>query len=150
MSEHKASVRWKRTTPDFNYETYDRTHEVIFEGGQKVKSSAAPTYMGKAEHSNPEEFFVASLSTCHMLTLLAVAAKSRFTVDSYEDHAVAILDKNENGKLAVVKTILRPKVVFSGEKKPTTEQIKDLHSKAHHNCMIANSVRTDVVVEPVL
>ena len=150
MSEHKISNTWKRGTPDVVYETYDRTHTVRFEGGQTVKSSAAVAYLGKAEFTNPEELLIAALSACHMLTFLAVACKSKFVVDSYEDNAVAVLDKNANGKMAVVKTILRPKIVFGGDVKPDAAKIQEIHNKAHANCMIANSLQSEFVLEPVV
>src|SRR5262245_52631457 len=97
-SEHIAQISWKKNKPDFVYETYDRTHEVAFPGGQKIKNSAAPAFMGSAAHANPEELFAASLGTCHMLTFLAIAAKSRLVIESYEDKAVALLEKNTEGK----------------------------------------------------
>ncbi len=148
MSEHKAKVTWKRETPDYVYETYDRTHQVTFPGGIQVKSSAAPEYMGKASLTNPEELLGAALGSCHMLTFLAVAAKSRLTVDKYEDNVVAILDKNANGKLAVTKVILRPVVEFAPGANVTLEKLTELHDKAHRNCFIANSVACEVVIEP--
>lgn len=146
MSEHKATVKWKRNTPDFVYETYDRTHSIRFEGGIECKGSAAAEFMGKKELANPEEMLAAALSSCHMLTFLAVAAKSRITVDTYEDTAVAILDKNAEGKLCVTKTLLRPRITFSGEA-PPPEKVKSLHEKAHKNCFIANSVSCAVSIE---
>ncbi len=149
MSDHKARVSWKRETKDFAYDTYDRTHQVRFEGGITCKSSSAKEYLGKAELVNPEEMLAAALGSCHMLTFLAVAAKSRLTVDSYEDNVVAVLDKNAAGKLAVTKTILRPKVVFAKETPVTHEKLGELHDKAHRNCFIANSVSCEVVIEPV-
>ena len=147
MSQHTATIHWKRHTQDFAYETYDRTHDVKFEGGKSVSASSAKEYLGKPEHANPEEMLAAALSSCHMLTFLAVAAKSRLIVDSYEDTATAILGKNAQGKLAVTKTILRPRVVFAKETPVTHERLVELHEKAHRNCFIANSVACEVVTE---
>lgn len=147
MSEHRAKVSWKRNTPDYAYETYDRTHTIHFEGGTQFQASSAAEFLGKKELPNPEEMLAAALSSCHMLTFLAVAAKSRLVVDSYEDEAVAVLDKNANGKLCVTKTVLKPRVVFGGEQ-PSHEKILDLHEKAHKNCFIANSVACQVLIEP--
>ncbi|HEX5037929.1 MAG TPA: OsmC family protein [bacterium] len=149
MSEHKISLSWKRTTPDFVYDTYDRKHTVMFAGGQTVEGSAAPQYLGKEEYANPEELLAASLSACHMLTFLAIAAKSRYVVDSYEDEATAILGKDAQGAMAVVKIVLKPKAVFSGEKRPDASQLKGLHDKAGKNCFIESSIKSEVVVEPV-
>lgn len=147
MSEHKATITWKRNTPDYKYETYERSHTVQFEGGSTLNVSAAKEYLGKAEHANPEELLAAALSSCHMLTFLAVAARSHLTLDSYEDTPVATLDKNAAGKLAVTKVVLRPKAVFSDEV-PNADKIAQLHKKAHANCFIANSVSCKVAVEP--
>jgi organic hydroperoxide reductase OsmC/OhrA len=148
MSEHKAKVEWKRTTPDFAYETYDRTHEVTYPGGQSFKASAAAAFAGKAEYANPEEVLAGALSSCHMLTFLAVAAKSRVTVDSYQDEPVAFLDKNAKGKMAVTKITLRPKVVISKDTPIDSEKYKSLHEKAHANCFIANSLACEMLVAP--
>jgi organic hydroperoxide reductase OsmC/OhrA len=148
MSEHKISLAWKRETSDFVYETYDRTHTVMFNGGLTLETSAAPQYLGKEEYANPEEMLAASLASCHMLTFLAIAAKSRYVVDSYEDEATAILGKNAEGAMAVTKIILKPKAVFSGDKKPDDSQLKALHDKAGKNCFIESSLKSEVVVEP--
>lgn len=147
MSEHRISLAWKRASPDFSYETYDRTHTIMFEGGQTLQGSAAPQYLGRAEHANPEEMLAASLSSCHMLTFLAIAAKSRYVVDTYEDEVTAVLGKNENGAVAVTKIVLKPKVVFSGEKQPDSSQLKALHEKAGKNCFIESSIKSEIVVE---
>ena len=148
MAEHRASLSWKRGEREFTYDSYSRDHEWSFEGGIKVAASAAPGYLGSAERVNPEEAFVASLSSCHMLTFLAVAAKRRFVVDAYDDEAVGHLEKNEEGKLAVTRVILHPKVIFGGEKRPTEEQIATMHKQSHEQCFIASSVKTAVSVEP--
>ncbi len=147
MSEHKVTLEWKRETDRFSYESYNRDHVWIFEGGVRVPASAAPAYRGNPAHVNPEEALVAALSSCHMLTFLAIAAKKQFVVDRYDDHAVGFLEKNANGKLAITRVILRPRVAFGGPNPPTQEQIHSLHERAHSECFIANSVTTDVTVE---
>jgi organic hydroperoxide reductase OsmC/OhrA len=146
MSQHRARVAWRRATPDFAYDTYDRTHTVGFAGGQELLGSAAPDYKGDAAKANPEELLVAALASCHMLTFLAIAARGRLVVDGYEDDAEGTLGKNAAGKLAVTKVVLRPRVTFAGDA-PTPEKLRELHDKAHHNCFIANSVACEVVVE---
>jgi organic hydroperoxide reductase OsmC/OhrA len=148
MSEHRVTIDWKRETPDFAYETYNRDHDWHFDAGITLRGSAAPAYKGGESCVDPEEAFVASLSSCHMLTFLAIACKKRLTVDSYRDQAVGILAKDSAGNLAITKVALRPEVRFSGEKQPTTEELRQLHDQAHHACFIANSVKTEVVVEP--
>ena len=148
MSEHKATVEWKRQTPDFTYESYNRDHDWIFDVGIRVRASANPAYLGSESCVDPEEAFVVSLSSCHMLTFLAIACKKRFTVDSYRDEAVGILEKDSSGRLAVVRVTIRPEVRFAGEKTPTVEELRQLHDQAHHACFIANSVKTEVIVMP--
>lgn len=118
-----------------------------FGGGQIVPWSSAPEFKGDAERPNPEEAFVASLSTCHMLTFLAVAARKKFVVDSYDDEAVGRMTKNHAGKLWVSHVTLRPRVAFGGERKPSSEEMAEMHHLAHENCFIALSVKTDVTVE---
>lgn len=147
MSEHKVTLEWKRETDSFSYETYNRDHVLVFEGGIRVPASAAPAYRGNPAHVNPEDALVAALSSCHMLTFLAVAAKKQLVVDRYSDHAVGVLEKNQKGKLAITRVILRPRIVFGGSISPTQEQITALHERAHSDCFIANSVTTDVTVE---
>jgi organic hydroperoxide reductase OsmC/OhrA len=144
---HHATTTWRRQTESFAYEDYNRAHEVRFGGGQVVPWSAAKEFRGDAERVNPEEAFVAAISTCHMLTLLAIAARKRFTVDSYEDGAVGHMTKNEAGKLWLSHVILRPRVAFGGERKPSKEEMAEMHHLAHENCFIALSVKTDVTVE---
>ena len=148
MSEHRVEISWKRETPDFSYDTYDRTHAWIFEGGSRLRASAAPDYQGDAALVNPEEALAAALASCHMLTFLAIAARKRITVDAYEDQASASLGKNADGRMAVTKLTLRPRVTFSGEKQPEGAELEALHESAHRNCFIANSVLTEIVVEP--
>jgi organic hydroperoxide reductase OsmC/OhrA len=148
MSEHKASLQWSRGGTDFTYKTYPRNHTWRFEGGAEVAASAAPQFLGDASRVDPESTLVAALSSCHLLTFLAIAANSGFVVDSYEDDPVGHLEKNANGKLAVTRVILRPKIVFSGAKQPSAPELEKLHDKAHRECFIANSVLTTVTVEP--
>jgi organic hydroperoxide reductase OsmC/OhrA len=146
MSEHTVTVEWKRETPDFTYQSYNRDHDWTFDGGVTVRASAAPGYLGSESCVDPEEAFVASLSSCHMLSFLAIAAKKRLVVDGYRDHAVGVLDKDLSGRLAIVRVTLCPKVTFSGEKMPNPEELRLLHDQAHHVCFIAKSVKTEVVV----
>jgi organic hydroperoxide reductase OsmC/OhrA len=147
MSEHHVTVSWERTTDDFDYDTYSRSHTWEFEGGHVVPASSAPGFLGTAERVDPEEAFLAALSSCHMLTFLAIAAKKRLVVDDYLDQAVGHLEKNEDGKLAMTRVELHPAVKFGGEP-PSAETIEKMHHKAHENCFIALSVKTDVTVEP--
>lgn len=149
MSEHHATVAWKRDTDDFEYKTYNREHNWTWPGGETVRASAAPAFLGKPACVDPEEAFVASLSACHMLTFLALAAMKKFVIDSYDDDAVGYMEKNEAGKAAITRVLLRPKIVFSGDNLPGQEDLDWMHEKAHKECFIANSVTTEITVEPV-
>ena len=146
MSEHKATIRWARDGKDFTYKSYSRDHVWKFENGFEVPASAAPSYLGNPQRVDPEAAFVAALSSCHMLTFLALAANKGFVVESYEDAAVGHLEKNAAGKLAITRVELHPKVVYGGSKQPTEADLEWLHDKAHRECFIANSVTTEVRV----
>jgi organic hydroperoxide reductase OsmC/OhrA len=147
MSEHVVDVSWSRGEHEFTYESYSRDHEWRFDGGVTVPGSANPAYLGTDSGTvDPEEAFVAALSSCHMLTFLAIAAKKRLVVDSYVDHAVGVMAKNEAGRMAVTRVTLHPEIVFAGEA-PDEAALDRLHHLSHQECFIANSVTTEVVVE---
>jgi len=146
MESFRVNIKWNLSSSDFQYEHYNRQHLITFSGEQVLNNSAAPSYNGNADMSNPEELLGSAIASCHMLTFLAVASKSGFIVSSYEDDAVAILEKNENNQIVVTKVVLHPEIKFSGEKVPDTEKLKSLHDKAHKNCFIANSVKCQVEV----
>lgn len=148
MSEHTANILWKRDSDEFRYEHFSRSHTWTFDGGVVVPATSAPAFYGTPERVDPEEALVAALSSCHMLTFLAIAARKRFIVEQYSDEARGVLTKNEQGKLWMSQVTLRPKAIFSGEKRPTAEEIARMHHTAHENCFIALSVRSEVLVEP--
>ena len=148
MSEHRASIHWIRNDRPFDNEGYSRDHEWAFDGGHRMTGSAAPDYLGSPHGVDPEEALVAALSSCHMLTLLAIAAKKGWVVDDYQDDAVGTLEKNGEGRLAVTRVALRPRIAFAAGKAPDAEALVKLHESAHRNCFIANSVKTEVTVEP--
>lgn len=145
MSEHHARVAWQRGGADFAYESYGRSHEWQFGTGSTLRASAAAEYRGDPALPNPEEAFVAALSSCHMLTFLALAARRGLVVDAYDDEAVGHLEKNAEGRLAVTRVVLRPRVRFAGPP-PDAAALAALHEQAHQGCFIANSVTTDVRV----
>jgi organic hydroperoxide reductase OsmC/OhrA len=145
-----VTIDWQRTTADFNYKTFDRTHTWRFSGGQIVQGSSAPAYYGNAALANPEEGLVAALSSCHMLTFLSIAALKGFVVESYQDKPEGELSKNEQGKTMIGQITLRPVVVFSGDKVPDSKALSDLHHKAHRSCFVANSLLTRVLIEPLM
>ena len=146
MSEHRVQTIWQRTSADFTYATYHREHDWRFKGGVVVQASAAPQFKGSPNCPDPEDAFVASLSSCHMLTFLAIAAKRRFVVDRYEDPAVGYVEKNAQGKLAVTRVELNPRIAFSGENTPDAATLHAMHESAHQECFIANSVLAQVSV----
>jgi organic hydroperoxide reductase OsmC/OhrA len=150
MSEHKARIQWTLTQGDFLKGTFSREHTWSFDGGLTVPASPSPSVV-KVPFSNPanidpEEAFVASLSSCHMLTYLYVASRKGFEVSSYEDDAVGMITKNEQGILWVSTVVLHPRISYNG-RTPTAEEEHELHHAAHSQCFIANSVKTDVKVE---
>lgn len=149
MSEHSATVTWRRTSESFGYDAYNRDHTWSFDGGVQVRASAAPAYRGDLDCVDPEEALVAAISGCHMLTFLAIASRKRLVVDAYEDHATGFLEKNASGKLAVTRVVLRPLVQFGGTMTPSHDDVVRLHEQAHDGCIIANSVLTTVTIEPV-
>ena len=148
MSEHRASVRWKRTSADFTYNTYNRAHKVTFNNGAiVVPGSAAPAFKGDVDRVDPEEAFVGSLSACHMLTFLAICSRKRLTVDCYEDDAVGVMEKNPDGKLWVSRVTLCPRITFAHGTSPDPSVLAEIHRLSHEECFIANSVKTIVSVE---
>ena len=144
----QINLNWNRTN-DFNYNLFNRNHTLEFSGQQIINTSAANEFLGNADMANPEELLVASLASCHMLTFLAVASKSGYIVDAYTDQPSAILEKNEDNKLVIATINLKPLITFSGAKIPDDIQLKSLHDKAHHNCFIANSIKSAVVIHPL-
>lgn len=152
MSQHVAVVEWSRGDQLFSDNKYSRGHDWRFDGGAVVRGSSAPSGvpepMSDPAAVDPEEALVAALSSCHMLFFLAYARKDGFIVDSYRDEAQGVLGKDERGKVSVTEIMLRPTIIWSGEKQPDAAAIADLHHRAHDSCYIANSVRAEVKIEP--
>jgi organic hydroperoxide reductase OsmC/OhrA len=145
MHEHRVSIHWRRETDSFDYPAYNRSHLWQFESGVAVPASAAPPFLGTPDRVDPEEAFVAAISSCHMLTFLAICSRKRIRVDSYTDHAIGYMEENARGKLAVTRVDLDPQIVF-GENAPGTEAIQKIHHLSHEECFIANSVNTEIRV----
>lgn len=151
MSKHTAKIEWERDpAEDFAKGHYSRRHLVIFDGGVSIPGSASPSVVhppySVAAAADPEEMLIAALSSCHMLTFLDLARRAGFTVDSYVDEAEGGLVKTERGVFALGSVTLHPQIAFAGNA-PSTEQLADLHHKAHDLCFIANSVNFPVNVE---
>lgn len=144
MSEHQIALSWEKGDGPFTYGTYPRNHTISFKNDQETLiASSSPAYKGDGGKADPEDLLVAALSSCHMLSFLAIAAKKRLTVHSYRDEASGFLE-NDNGKLWIARVILRPKVVIDAD----AETLAHIHHSAHEACFIANSVKTQVSVEP--
>lgn len=151
MSEHKAKISWTQRPGDFLKGTYSREHTWTFDGGVTVPASSSPTAVrvpfSNPANVDPEEAYVASLSSCHMLTFLYVASRKGFEISAYEDEAVGVMTKNERGIPWVSSVTLHPRITYIGDRKPTAEEETQMHNDAHAGCFIANSVKTDVRVE---
>jgi len=150
MSEHRATITWTHTRGDFLKGTYSREHTWSFDGGATVAAAPAPSSVpkiyGNEANVDPEEAFVASIASCHMLTYLFVAYRAGFEVASYHDDAVGVMTKDERGIPWVSSVVLRPRIVYGGSKQPTREDEERLHHAAHDGCYIANSVKTEITV----
>ncbi|AWF80397.1 peroxiredoxin [Microbulbifer sp. A4B17] len=151
MSEYTSTVVWKRDEQIFTDNQYSRAHTWQFDGGASIPASSSPHVVpipySVVENVDPEEAFVAALSSCHMLFFLSIAAKRGFVVDEYCDEAIGIMDAGEDGRIAMTKVTLRPLVHFSGDKQPSREQLEKIHQLSHKQCFIANSVKTEVAIE---
>jgi organic hydroperoxide reductase OsmC/OhrA len=145
--EHRATIEWRRTSDGYTYETYNRAHDWCFHA-VTVPASSAPNFRGEMERVNPEEAFIAALSSCHMLTFLAIAAKNKLSLDTYHDDAVGYLEKNSAGRLAITRVTLRPRIQWSAGVTVAQSLLEKMHHQAHEGCFIANSVNTNITVEP--
>jgi organic hydroperoxide reductase OsmC/OhrA len=151
MSEHKAIIRWTFAGGDFLKGRYSREHTWTFDGGVIVPASSSPAAVPKPfsneANVDPEEAFVASLASCHMLTYLFLASKAGFEIASYEDQAIGTMTKNERGVAWVSRVVLQPRISYQGEKRPSGADEDRLHHSAHEQCFIANSVKTEITVQ---
>ena len=152
MSTYTATVRWTRTGDGaFTKGQYSRAHEWAFDGGHVMPASASPHIVpapwSDPRGVDPEEAFIASLSSCHMLFFLDYARRDGWTIDSYVDEAIGIMTMDGHGKMAMTKATLRPQIAWGGDQQPSAEQIAHLHHRAHDDCFIANSVKAEVVIE---
>ncbi len=149
--QYTAEILWERGDQTFTDNRYSRRHTIRLDGGLEVAGSSSPLVVplpySDPAAMDPEEAFVASLSSCHMLWFFSIAVRAGFCVDRYADHAVGVMAANEKRKFWVSRVTLRPAVTFSG-RQPTADELADMHHQAHEECFIANSVKTEVVVEP--
>ncbi len=150
MTRYSATVAWEQTGDRFTDNGYSRSHVWRFDGGAEIAASASPHVvpppLSDMAAVDPEEAFVAALSSCHMLFFLSIAAKRGFVVERYEDTAEGVMEEDDRGKTAITRVVLRPDVRYAG-RKPSEEERSAMHHDAHEKCFIANSVHTDVRVE---
>jgi len=154
MPDFSATIHWQRGDQPFIDKRYSRRHEWQFDGGTVVPASSSPHAVrvpfSDPAAVDPEEAFVAALSSCHMLWFLDIASRAGWVVDDYRDDALGVMAPNALGQLAMTLVTLRPAVSFGGDKQPDAAQLHALHHQAHAECFIANSVKTEVRCEPVL
>ncbi|MBL8402949.1 MAG: OsmC family protein [Dechloromonas sp.] len=154
MAEYSVQLVWLRGEQVFLDNRYSRRHLLRFDGGVEIAGSSSPHVvplpLSDPAAVDPEEAFVASLASCHLLWFLAIAARRGFRIDRYSDQPVGIMARNEAGKLAITRVTLRPAAVFSGDRLPTPDEIRQMHHQAHEECFIASSVRSEVRCEPTL
>jgi len=150
VSEHRAIIRWDRASPDFANGRYSREHTWTFDGGLTVPASPSPAVVpapySNSAHVDPEEAFVASVSSCHMLTFLHLASKAGFTIERYEDDAVGRMSKDARGVPWVSEITLHPSIVYGGDNRPSPAEEARLHGEAHEQCYISSSIKTTVSV----
>ena len=151
--KYSVKILWERKESDiFTNNKYSRKHKWIFDCGLEIPASSSPQVvplpMSDESAVDPEEAFVASLSSCHMLFFLSIAAAKNYCVEAYSDNAEGLMGKDENGKIVMLSVSLYPVVLFSGANIPVEEEINEMHKSAHNKCYIANSVKTVVKVIP--
>lgn len=153
MSTYTATIQWQRQQQDFLRQRYSRRHTWAFDGGLQVPASSSPSVVplpwSDPQAVDPEEAFVASLSSCHMLWFLSLAAGDGWQVEAYVDRAEGVMARNAEGRLAMTVVTLHPEVQFDPARAPDAAQVNDLHHRAHEACFIAHSVRSEVRVQPV-
>lgn len=151
MTSHQARVEWTRNDAAFVDRRYARAHRWTFDGGAVVPASASPHVVrppwSDPAGVDPEEAYVAALASCHMLWFLDLAAQAGFVVDAYRDEAEGVMGTNADGREWVERVVLSPQVAFAGDRRPDGAAVADLHRRAHEHCYLANSVRTDIVVQ---
>jgi len=150
MSVYTATLSWFRDDAAFSDGKYSRAHEISFDGGVTMPASASPHIvrapLSREDAVDPEEMFVASLASCHMLFFLDFARRAGFVIDAYNDQAEGVMGADERGRMSITQVRLNPVVIWSGDKQPAPEEIRELHHKSHEACFIANSFRGDVAI----
>ncbi|MFT5550165.1 MAG: organic hydroperoxide reductase OsmC/OhrA [Candidatus Azotimanducaceae bacterium] len=146
MSDLSIDLVWKRTSAELLPGQFSNLHDVTYNQQFQLKADAAPDWGGNAEYTNPEQALAAALSSCHLMTFLALAAKVKWPVASFSDHAVAHLGKNAKSQMSVTKIDLHPTVEFDPGFEVSDEELKNMHDRAHRYCFIANTLDSSVEI----
>ena len=144
--QYTAQIQWHRNDAEFTTKSFDRTHDIELGSGNAIKASSAPEFLGNPTLANPEELFIASVSSCFMLTFLYWSAMKGLKIDEYQAEAIGILAKNSEGKMAVTEITLQPKIIFTENNNPDSVLLDELFKKAHDNCFISSSIKTVVKI----
>jgi len=148
MSEYAAKIAWERGDHAFVDNKFSRRHRWLFDGGAEVTASSStqilPEPMSDLAGIDPEEAFVAALASCHMLWFLTIAAAKGYCVNSYTDNPVGVMEAIDGRRQAITRVTLRPRATFEPARQPAPEEVDAMHKKAHHNCFIANSIKSEV------
>lgn len=147
MSEYVAKLSWSLGEGELAYGKYNPNHQITFAGGLSAIMTSAPDYGGDARFVNPEEAIAAALSSCHMMTFLALAAKARWKIEKYRDRAVAVLGKTEDGRMKVGEIVLHPVTEFAPGHEIDPDKLEEMHERAHRYCFVANAISCDMRVE---
>lgn len=151
MKQFAAQLDWRRHSQPFTDQRYSRAHEWRFDGGLAIPASSSPLSvpvpMSDPAAIDPEEALVAAAASCHMLFFLSIAARHGFVIDAYRDHPIGSMDLDAEGRMAMTKIVLRPDIVFAGERRPHAAELAQMHHEAHERCYVANSLKAQVVVE---
>jgi len=150
MSDLSIDLTWTRDTPTLAPGKFSNAHDITYNADYTLPGDAAPDWGGDASATNPEQALAASLSSCHMMTFLALAAKASWSIATYSDHAEAVLGKLPDGKMAVTDLKLAPRVTFDTGMERSSDEIEKMHERAHRYCFVANSVSARMHIQPVL
>ncbi|MCG6658449.1 OsmC family protein [Halomonas campisalis] len=146
MSAHEAAISWQRAPHETDANTYSRNHRVTLNGDQKVNVSASVEFKGDSSCADPEQMLISSVSSCHMLFFLAIADFQGYQVESYEDNPVGHLESNDKKGMEITRIVLSPRITFGGDKVPDHKAISRIHTNAHKNCFIRNSITAEVTI----
>lgn len=146
MSVHQSAISWQRNPHESDAKTYSRNHRVTLNGGQQVNTSASVEFKGDSSCADPEQMLISAVSSCHMLFFLAIADFQGYQVESYEDSPVGYLESSDKKGKEITRIELSPRITFGGDKVPDQKAISRIHTSAHKNCFIRNSITSEVTI----